>query len=555
MFTPISGVLDNLFLGNNTLSTLDESTFNGLSDLDQLYLNDNALTTLPTDLFDGLSISEMSKLSLARNNITTLHVDIFDGLDGLDWLFLNGNSLTTLPADVFDNLVDLDILQLDENSIASLPGDVFDGLSDVHDLRLSDNALTTLPTNVFDPLDKLEQLWLDDNMISALDATVFDGVQTGDTTDLGTLQLLYLNDNGLTALPTTVFDPLDDSLTELHLQDNSIASLHADIFDGLGGLTDLRLSNNAVSTLDAGVFTDLDASLTLLFLQDIGGSTDLTTLPANIFDGLTGLQALDLSCNALTALDLTATSPFNPFASTLTYLDIRSNSFTTAPTDANLRAKLTNASLEFDRDGTTPCKSARETGLSGLTVSPGTLTPSFTAPGARVYYVDVADTVSSVTVTATAEDPNARVQPSSTTLDTNSGTPAIEAGLVYGLNVIQVEVRPRDKGGTVTTQIDVTRAYPDSPVALLRELTLSGVTLDTEFNGNTKTYTALALPTLTTTTVDPTPLDPDATTVIKINDAVDTDGDGQPCADVRHRHGGSHRGRWDQHGDLHHHRQ
>ena len=271
------------------------------------------------------------------------------------------------------------------------------------------------------------------------------------------------------------------------------------------------------------MFTDLDASLTLLFLQDIGGSTDLTTLPANIFDGLTGLQALDLSCNALTALDLTATSPFNPFASTLTYLDIRSNSFTTAPTDANLRAKLTNASLEFDRDGTTPCKSARETGLSGLTVSPGTLTPSFTAPGARVYYVDVADTVSSVTVTATAEDPNARVQPSSTTLDTNSGTPAIEAGLVYGLNVIQVEVRPRDKGGTVTTQIDVTRAYPDSPVAVLRDLTLSGVTLDTEFNGNTKTYTALALPTLTTTTVDPTPLDPDATTVVKINNVVDSD--------------------------------
>ena len=475
-------------LSDNSLTTLAEDIFDGHDGLQELSLRDNRLTALPTELFDGMD-STLTGLDLARNSITSLDVDIFDGLSGLELLFL------------------------DRNGITSLPEAVFDGLGNVTNLRLSDNELATLPTNLFDPLDSLERLWLDGNKITALDETVFDGDDPddmSDTTGFGTLQELYLNDNSLAALPTDLLDPLDDSLTQLHLQDNSIASLHADIFDGLGGLEDLRLSNNAISTLTAGVFEDLDASLLNLHLQDIGGSTDLTTLPANIFDGLTGLQALDLSCNALTALDLTATSPFNPFATSLYYLDIRGNRFSTQPTDADLFAKLTHDFLVLHDTGTTPCKSARETGLSALTVSSGTLDPAFTAPGAELYYVDVAETVSSVTVTATPEDPLAIVVPSGTTGVVVPGATVIQKGLVYGLNVIQFAVGSRDEDAAATTEIFVTRAYPPSPVALLRDLTLSDVTL--EFNGNTTDYTALVPHDLATTTVVATPLDPDAAT-------------------------------------------
>ena len=65
----------------------------------------------------------------------------------------------------------------------------------------------------------------------------------------------------------------------------------------------------------------------------------LTALPDDLFDGLTGLDGLDTSCNGLTALNLNL---FNPFSTSLTDLDIRRNNFTNAPTDAALRAKLTN---------------------------------------------------------------------------------------------------------------------------------------------------------------------------------------------------------------------
>ena len=490
VFDPVNPQI--LDLANNELTTLDEDIFDGLTNLQFLSLNDNGLTTLPTDLFDPLDNS-LNGLSLAGNSITTLHEDIFDGLTGLYSLLMHDNSLTTLPADLFDGLTGLTTLHLQENSITTLPEAVFDGLSNVFDLRLSGNELTALETDLFDPLDD-------------------------------SLLVLHLQGNSITALHEDIFDGLT-GLEELFLQDNSIASLHEDIFDGLTGIEDLRLSKNAISTLTAGVFTDLDDSLTILFLQDIGGSgTDLTTLPANIFDGLTGLQDLDLSCNALTALDLTATSPFNPFATTLYYLDIRGNSFTTQPTHADLVAKLTHDFLVLHDTGTTPCKSARETGLSALTVSSGTLDPAFTAPGAELYYVDVAEAVSSVTVTATREDPGATVGPSGTTVDADTNTAGIQADLVYGLNVIQFEVKSRDEDGTAYSEIWATRAYPDSPVAVLRDLTLSDVTL--EFNCNTTDYTVLVPYDLATTTVAATPLDPDAATpVIKINDMVDADGE------------------------------
>ena len=71
-----------------------------------------------------------------------------------------------------------------------------------------------------------------------------------------------------------------------------------------------------------------------------------------IFAGLTGLEGLDLSCNVLTALDL---SRFDPFASSLTYLDITGNSFTTAPTDAAVRDKLTNIANLYISEANTEC--------------------------------------------------------------------------------------------------------------------------------------------------------------------------------------------------------
>ena len=87
---------------------------------------------------------------------------------------------------------------------------------------------------------------------------------------------------GLTALASLFLDAGTQRLT----------SLPAELFDGLSGLTTLDLSGNDFETLPAGLFADVSALTTL----DLSGD-DFETLPAGLFADVSALTTLDLSGN------------------------------------------------------------------------------------------------------------------------------------------------------------------------------------------------------------------------------------------------------------------
>ena len=87
--------------------------------------------------------------------------------------------------------------------------------------------------------------------------------------------------------------------------------------------------------------------------------------------------------------------------------------------------------------------------LSALTVSSGTLSPSF-SPGTTAYSVSVAHGVDSITVSGTAADGNASV----------SYQPAQPASLAVGANEITVTVTAQDGVTTKDYVVTVTRAAP-----------------------------------------------------------------------------------------------
>ena len=148
-----------------------------------------------------------------------------------------------------------------------------------------------------------------------------------------------------------IFDPLDDSLTYLWLRDNELATLPADLLDGLTGLVIVTLSGNQLTnTIPAGVFADQGdlriltlydnnitsppATLFAPFDGDLEGlyfrGNGITSLAETIFDGLDGLQELDLSENGLTTLP---TDVFDGLDDSLTRLRLRSNSLTALNAD------------------------------------------------------------------------------------------------------------------------------------------------------------------------------------------------------------------------------
>ena len=85
-------------------------------------------------------------------------------------------------------------------------------------------------------------------------------------------------------------------------------------------------------------------------------------------------------------------------------------------------------------------------------------------------------------------------------------------------------MRAKNGFNTEVGSLVVFRAGPPASEARLRSLALSGVTLAETFDKGTQSYTATAATGATETTVTATPLDPDATTVIKLNGVEDADG-------------------------------
>ena len=176
----------------------------------------------------------------------------------------------------------------------------------------------------------------------------------------------------------------------LALDVNLLTTLDADIFDGLTALIQVYLSANLLTTLDADIFDGLTA-LQVIRLD----RNSLDTLGADIFDGLTALEELQLRDNRLTALDV------NIFhgLTVLELLDLNCNYFTALDFDIfdPFAATLTSLDLQTHRGDsftTTPTDAAIRakfpaisTVLTGsktcdrVTVSPTSLTVTEGATG------------------------------------------------------------------------------------------------------------------------------------------------------------------------------
>ena len=145
--------------------------------------------------------------------------------------------------------------------------------------------------------------------------------------------------------------------------------------------------------------------------------------------------------------------------------------------------------------------------LSNLTSSTGTLTPSF-APGTTAYSVTVANSVTTLSLTPTVNEPNA-------TAVVNSGT---AIALAVGANAIPVEVTAQDGTTKITYTVTVNRLPSND--ATLSNLTSSSGTLTPSFAPGTTAYSVTVANSVTTLTLTPTVNDPNATAVVNSGTAI-----------------------------------
>ena len=148
--------------------------------------------------------------------------------------------------------------------------------------------------------------------------------------------------------------------------------------------------------------------------------------------------------------------------------------------------------------------------LSALSLSSGTLTPTFTS-GTTAYTASVANSVTSITATPTLTDSSATVKVNGTAV--TSGSASGNINLAVGSNTITALVTAQDGTTTSTYTVTVTRAA--SAVATLSALSLSAGTLNPIFASGTTGYTASVANGVSSLTVTPTVTDSNAS--VKVN--------------------------------------
>ena len=128
----------------------------------------------------------------------------------------------------------------------------------------------------------------------------------------------------LRVIPEAAFAELT-ALAQLRLEGNRIRVIELGAFGGLSGLVDLDLSYNEIRTLPAGLFeTDTAATTTNLAAleQLVLSGNRISSVPDNMFAGLSGLQELYLDYNDMRRIDRAAA--FSGLGS-LTKLDLKNN--------------------------------------------------------------------------------------------------------------------------------------------------------------------------------------------------------------------------------------
>ena len=95
-------------LSHNTISTLQNNSLTGLSNLVTLILSKNCIENIVPGVF--LDQGKLKRLDLGDNNLTSLRGEIWVGLSSLEILRITGNKLQNLSPHAFNNLPKLKLL-------------------------------------------------------------------------------------------------------------------------------------------------------------------------------------------------------------------------------------------------------------------------------------------------------------------------------------------------------------------------------------------------------------------------------------------------------------
>jgi len=202
-----------LELSDCKITTIENSTFNGLISLEELYLSFNRIKSINEELFIGLNSLQI--LDLGSNSLSTLSTNVFSNILNLQEIYLYNNGLCEINS-IFKRLSNLKKIIYNGNKIKSINKNSFQELSNLENLDLMNNQITEI--NFLNNLTMLKELVLCGNKLDTIDFYSFQ--------DLFNLVKLYLNRNQITRINRKEGFKGLTKLKQLYLGDNLIEYIY-----------------------------------------------------------------------------------------------------------------------------------------------------------------------------------------------------------------------------------------------------------------------------------------------------------------------------------------
>lgn len=340
--------IEELYLGNNMITELNEHSFVNLPNMTSIDLSHNRITAIKSQTF--INVMSIRELNLSYNRLVSYSGETFNTGTGLEKLDLSNNRLSYISPTSFRIHPRLEYLSLADNRLTYFPAtELITGLQYLKTVDLSGNKLTAVDELDFSRMPRVRQIYFARNALETVGDLAFHNSSQLQILDLSSNKLVRLNErafeglsrlrflnmsnNQLGELPDTIFDrtriqaleSVDISFNDLSSPDAVLRALHRQHF----ALTDINLSNNKLNTVPAD-----DSVLNNVERLDLSFNPLMEEAVNAVLSEPKTVRYLNLASTGLNRINGKLETPF------LRYLNLSNNNITSIENNAFQRTSL-----------------------------------------------------------------------------------------------------------------------------------------------------------------------------------------------------------------------
>lgn len=161
----------------------------------------------------------VERINFGFNSIQSIYENSFAGLTKLELLMIHGNDIQNIPNGALKDLVSLQVFKISYNKLKVITGQTLHGLSSLMRLHVDHNRIEFIHPNAFNGLTSLRLVHLEGNLLQQLHPHTFSTFMVLDYFKLSTVRHLYLSENAIRTLPEEMFQGMP-LLENLYLHGN-----------------------------------------------------------------------------------------------------------------------------------------------------------------------------------------------------------------------------------------------------------------------------------------------------------------------------------------------